>query len=76
MSEAAKNLVSLKENPDGPTVILFVGVNGVGKTTSVGKIGYQLKQEGHKVLMAAADTFRAGAVEQLNVCSVDRKSVV
>ena len=62
-----QNLVSLKKNPDGPTVILFVGVNGVGKTTSVGKIGYQLKQEGHKVLMAAADTFRAGAVEQLNV---------
>lgn len=54
-------------NPDGPTVILFVGVNGVGKTTSVGKIGYQLKQEGHKVLLAAADTFRAGAIEQLNV---------
>ena len=40
-----QNLVSLKKNPDGPTVILFVGVNGVGKTTSVGKIGYQLKQE-------------------------------
>ena len=54
-------------NPDGPTVILFIGVNGVGKTTSVGKIGYQLKQEGHNVLMAAADTFRAGATEQLNV---------
>lgn len=54
-------------NPNGPTVILFVGVNGVGKTTSVGKIGYQLKQEGHSVLMAAADTFRAGAVEQLSV---------
>lgn len=54
-------------NPDGPTVILFVGVNGVGKTTSVGKIGYQLKEEGHSVLMAAADTFRAGAVEQLSV---------
>lgn len=57
----------INENPDGPTVILFVGVNGVGKTTSVGKIGYQLKQEGHSVLMAAADTFRAGAVEQLSV---------
>ena len=65
--EAGDELVELKENPDGPTVILFVGVNGVGKTTTVGKIGYQLKQEGHKVLMAAADTFRAGAVEQLNV---------
>lgn len=58
---------TLIENPDGPTVILFVGVNGVGKTTSVGKIGFQLKQEGHKVLMAAGDTFRAGAIEQLQV---------
>lgn len=57
----------IRRNPDGPTVILFVGVNGVGKTTSVGKIGYQLKEEGHKVLLAAADTFRAGAIEQLNV---------
>lgn len=60
-------LASLNENPDGPAVILFVGVNGVGKTTSVGKLGYQLKQQGHKVLMAAADTFRAGATEQLEV---------
>ncbi|UUX34100.1 signal recognition particle-docking protein FtsY [Fundicoccus culcitae] len=58
---------AINENPDGPTVILFVGVNGVGKTTSVGKIGYNLKQAGHKVLLAAADTFRAGAIEQLNV---------
>ena len=57
----------IRLNPYGPTVILFVGVNGVGKTTSVGKIGYQLKQEGHRVLLAAADTFRAGAIEQLNV---------
>lgn len=59
--------VAIKENPDGPTVILFVGVNGVGKTTSVGKIGYNLKQEDKKVIMAAGDTFRAGAIEQLNV---------
>ncbi|MBA5729484.1 signal recognition particle-docking protein FtsY [Aerococcaceae bacterium INB8] len=59
--------VAIKENPDGPTVILFVGVNGVGKTTSVGKIGYNLKQEGKKVIMTAGDTFRAGAIEQLNV---------
>lgn len=58
---------TLRTNPNGPTVILFVGVNGVGKTTSVGKIGYQLKKEGHKVLLAAADTFRAGAIEQLTV---------
>lgn len=53
---------------EGPTVILFVGVNGVGKTTSIGKIAYKLKNEGKKVLMVAADTFRAGAVEQLIEC--------
>ena len=49
----------------GPTVMLFVGVNGVGKTTTIGKIAYQLKQEGKKVLLIAGDTFRAGATEQL-----------
>ena len=51
---------------EGPTVILFVGVNGVGKTTSIGKIANKLKNEGKKVLLVAGDTFRAGAVEQLN----------
>ena len=51
---------------EGPTVILFVGVNGVGKTTTIGKIAYKLKNEGKKVLLIAGDTFRAGAVEQLN----------
>ena len=50
---------------DGPTVILFVGVNGVGKTTSIGKIAYKLKNQGKKVLLIAGDTFRAGAVEQI-----------
>ena len=49
----------------GPTVLLFVGVNGVGKTTTIGKLAYQLKQEGKKVLLVAGDTFRAGALEQL-----------
>ncbi len=48
-----------------PTVILFVGVNGVGKTTSIGKMAYKLKNEGKKVLLVAGDTFRAGAVEQI-----------
>lgn len=48
-----------------PTVLLFVGVNGVGKTTTIGKIAYKLKEEGKKVLLVAGDTFRAGAVEQL-----------
>ena len=50
---------------EGPTVILFVGVNGVGKTTTIGKLAYKLKNEGKKVLMVAGDTFRAGAVEQI-----------
>ena len=48
-----------------PTVILFVGVNGVGKTTTIGKLAYQLKEQGKKVLLIAGDTFRAGATEQL-----------
>ncbi|MBT2741347.1 signal recognition particle-docking protein FtsY [Bacillus sp. ISL-77] len=52
---------------DGLTVILFVGVNGVGKTTTIGKLGYKFKYEGKKVLLAAGDTFRAGAIEQLEV---------
>ena len=55
----------LTYNENGPTAILFVGVNGVGKTTTIGKIGYQLKNEGKKVLLVAADTFRAGATAQL-----------
>ena len=50
-----------------PSVILVVGVNGVGKTTSIGKIANKLKKEGKKVVIAAADTFRAAAVEQLEV---------
>lgn len=57
--------VTIKTNPDGPTVILFVGVNGVGKTTTIGKYAHQLKEQGHSVLLAAGDTFRAGAIEQL-----------
>lgn len=56
---------NLNLNKNGLSVVLFVGVNGVGKTTSIAKIAYQLKQEGKKVLLAAGDTFRAGAIEQL-----------
>jgi fused signal recognition particle receptor len=51
----------------GPTVYLFVGVNGVGKTTSIAKLAHRLVQDGRSVLVAAADTWRAGAVEQLGV---------
>ncbi len=50
---------------NGPTVLLFVGVNGVGKTTTIGKIAYKLKNKGKKVMLVAGDTFRAGAIEQL-----------
>ncbi len=50
---------------EGPTVLLFVGVNGVGKTTTIGKLASKLTDEGKKVLMVAGDTFRAGAVEQI-----------
>ena len=50
---------------DGLTVMLFVGVNGVGKTTSIGKLAHKYKEEGKKVMLVAADTFRAGAVAQL-----------
>lgn len=52
---------------DGLTVILFVGVNGVGKTTTIGKLAHQLKTEGRSVMLAAGDTFRAGAIDQLQV---------
>ena len=55
----------VKYSDEGPTVILFVGVNGVGKTTSIGKIASKMKKDGKKVLLVAADTFRAGATEQL-----------
>ncbi|WP_125582917.1 signal recognition particle-docking protein FtsY [Levilactobacillus cerevisiae] len=67
--DAAGNNESTAINmaPTGPTVILFVGVNGVGKTTTIGKMANRYHQAGKKVLLAAADTFRAGATEQLNV---------
>lgn len=54
-------------NKTGPTVILFIGVNGVGKTTTIAKLGASLKKDNKKVLIVAADTFRAGAIEQLKV---------
>lgn len=56
---------SLHFAKQGPTVILFVGVNGVGKTTTIGKLAYRYNMQGKKVLLAACDTFRAGAIQQL-----------
>jgi fused signal recognition particle receptor len=58
--------LALQLEPNEMSIILFVGVNGVGKTTTIGKLAYQLKQEGKKVVLAAGDTFRAGAIEQLD----------
>ncbi|HEY9577844.1 MAG TPA: signal recognition particle-docking protein FtsY [Pseudobacillus sp.] len=63
--EDAPNELNIQE--EGLTVILFVGVNGVGKTTTIGKLAHKFKSEGKNVLLAAGDTFRAGAIEQLEV---------
>lgn len=57
----------IKYNDNGPTVLLFVGVNGVGKTTTIAKIAKREKDSGKKVMMVAGDTFRAGAIEQLSL---------
>ena len=56
-------------NPGDPYVIMVVGVNGVGKTTTIGKLAYQYKAAGKKVILGAADTFRAAAIEQLEIWS-------
>lgn len=66
-AEGVEENNELNIQTDGPTIILFVGVNGVGKTTSIGKLAHRYKSEGKKVLLAAADTFRAGAIDQLVV---------
>ena len=58
---------ALRRSDTPPTVYLVVGVNGVGKTTSIAKLAHKLKSEGHTVMLAAADTFRAAAVEQLSI---------
>ncbi|SDX98193.1 signal recognition particle-docking protein FtsY [Thermoactinomyces sp. DSM 45892] len=58
---------TLRIQEDGMTVLLFVGVNGVGKTTTIGKLAHRFKQKGKKVILAAGDTFRAGAIEQLEI---------
>lgn len=63
-----------KNYPNSPHVIMVVGVNGVGKTTTIGKLAHQFTQAGKKVVLGAADTFRAGAIDQLQVWA-DRTNV-
>jgi fused signal recognition particle receptor len=58
---------ALRMAADGPTVMLVVGINGAGKTTFIGKLAHRLRSEGRTVLVGAADTFRAGAIDQLRV---------
>ena len=62
-----ENMTELNLEEEALSVILFVGVNGVGKTTTIGKLAHRLKGEGKKVMLAAGDTFRAGAIDQLQV---------
>jgi len=65
--ETNPDYVEFNTNPDGLSVILFIGVNGVGKTTTIAKLAHQLIEEGNSVMLAAGDTFRAGAIQQLEV---------
>lgn len=67
LSVLPKDLPPISTLPEKPKVILIVGVNGTGKTTSTAKLGDYLKQDQHRVLLAAADTFRAAAIEQLGI---------
>ena len=62
-----ENTPAIKQNSSGTTVILMVGVNGSGKTTTTGKLAYKFKQEGKSVMLAACDTFRAAAIQQLQL---------
>ena len=75
IAELMNENISEDENRSGLKVILVIGVNGVGKTTSIGKLANKFKSEGKKVMLAAADTFRAAAIDQLMVwaerCNVD-----
>lgn len=71
--ESLSDKINIQE--DGPTVILMVGVNGVGKTTTIAKLAYKYHKLGKKVMMVAGDTFRAGAVEQLKIWAERTNSV-
>ncbi len=67
LAETEQEDTTIKNPSSKPYVIMVVGVNGVGKTTTIGKMAYQFKNEGKKVILGAADTFRAAAVDQLTI---------
>jgi fused signal recognition particle receptor len=67
MLRAGDNPGNIARADPGPTIVLIVGVNGTGKTTTAAKLAWRLQQEGRKVLLAAADTYRAGAIAQLQI---------
>ena len=67
LEQSLANMPKIEDNDAKPYVILVVGVNGVGKTTTIGKLAYQFKNANRKVVLGAADTFRAAAVEQLKL---------
>jgi fused signal recognition particle receptor len=69
LSQLQQGEIALNMAQQAPTVILVVGVNGSGKTTSIAKLAYRLTQDGKRVLLGAGDTFRAAAVEQLTIWS-------
>ena len=69
LAETESNAAASEEKTEGPYVIMVVGVNGVGKTTTIGKLAHQFTQQGLKVVLGAADTFRAAAIDQLEVWS-------
>ena len=67
MSKGEEIPCDVRFREDGPTVLLIAGVNGVGKTTTIAKLAYRYMSQGKKVMLCAADTFRAGAIEQLSI---------
>ena len=67
--------LSLKTGPTSPTLYLIVGVNGVGKTTTIAKLAHKFQKAGKRVVLAAGDTFRAAAIEQLTIWSGRNPSV-
>ena len=67
LEPVAQNLEAMKQSEGGPQVILVVGTNGSGKTTTIGKLAYKLNAEGKSIVLAAGDTFRAAAIDQLTM---------